>query len=179
MARDLVIGIDSATTATKAIAWDRTGAPVAEGRAAIPLAQLTRAISNKIPKTDGARHLWRCASSRQRSSLRASRAWRSRTSARPSASLASTVSRSVRLSSGSTSGGWTRCARPFGGEGGIRTLGTGYPVRQISNLVPSTTRPPLRVTKPKIYALFAVGATSQVRLEAMSIRPCPRVISTW
>ena len=39
MARELVIGIDSSTTATKAIAWDRTGAPVAEGRAAIPLAQ--------------------------------------------------------------------------------------------------------------------------------------------
>jgi xylulokinase len=39
MPRDLVIGIDSSTTATKAIAWDRTGAPVAEGRAAIPLAQ--------------------------------------------------------------------------------------------------------------------------------------------
>ncbi len=37
--RELVIGIDSSTTATKAIAWDRTGAPVAEGRAAIPLAQ--------------------------------------------------------------------------------------------------------------------------------------------
>jgi sugar (pentulose or hexulose) kinase len=36
---DLVIGIDSSTTATKAIAWDRTGAPVAEGRAAIPLSQ--------------------------------------------------------------------------------------------------------------------------------------------
>ena len=36
-------------------------------------------------------------------------------------------------------------ARLCGGEGGIRTLGTGYPVRQISNLVPSTTRPPLRV----------------------------------
>src|SRR5208337_2916610 len=34
--------------------------------------------------------------------------------------------------------------RLCGGEGGIRTLGTGYPVRQISNLVPSTTRPPLR-----------------------------------
>jgi hypothetical protein len=48
-----------------------------------------------------------------------------------------------------------------GGEGGIRTLGTGYPVRQISNLVPSTTRPPLRVTKPMIYALSAVGATSR------------------
>ena len=39
MQRDLVIGIDSSTTATKAIAWDRTGSPVAEGRAAIPLAQ--------------------------------------------------------------------------------------------------------------------------------------------
>jgi sugar (pentulose or hexulose) kinase len=39
MPRELVIGIDSSTTATKAIAWDRTGAPVAEGRAAIPLAQ--------------------------------------------------------------------------------------------------------------------------------------------
>ena len=39
MPRDLVIGIDSSTTATKAIAWDSTGAPVAEGRAAIPLAQ--------------------------------------------------------------------------------------------------------------------------------------------
>jgi sugar (pentulose or hexulose) kinase len=37
--RDLVIGIDSSTTATKAIAWDRTGAPIAEGRAAIPLEQ--------------------------------------------------------------------------------------------------------------------------------------------
>jgi len=39
MQRDLVIGIDSSTTATKAIAWDRTGAPVADGRAAIPLAK--------------------------------------------------------------------------------------------------------------------------------------------
>ena len=37
--------------------------------------------------------------------------------------------------------------RLCGGEGGIRTLGTGYPVRQISNLVPSTTRPPLRTSK--------------------------------
>ena len=36
--------------------------------------------------------------------------------------------------------------RLCGGEGGIRTLGTGYPVRQISNLVPSTTRPPLRAS---------------------------------
>jgi xylulokinase len=38
MARDLVIGIDSSTTATKAIAWDRHGRAVAEGRASIPLA---------------------------------------------------------------------------------------------------------------------------------------------
>ncbi len=36
--RDLVVGIDSSTSATKAIAWDRTGRAVAEGRAAIPLA---------------------------------------------------------------------------------------------------------------------------------------------
>ncbi len=34
---DLVIGIDSSTTATKAIAWDRRGRAVAEGRSAIPL----------------------------------------------------------------------------------------------------------------------------------------------
>jgi xylulokinase len=38
MKKDLVIGIDSSTTATKAIAWDATGRPVAEGRAPIPLA---------------------------------------------------------------------------------------------------------------------------------------------
>src|SRR5215469_2066413 len=36
-------------------------------------------------------------------------------------------------------------ALQFGGEGGIRTLGPSYPGRQISNLVPSTTRPPLRI----------------------------------
>ena len=33
MAADLVIGLDSSTTACKAIAWDRFGRPVAEGRA--------------------------------------------------------------------------------------------------------------------------------------------------
>src|SRR5574343_1906144 len=33
---------------------------------------------------------------------------------------------------------------PFGGVGGIRTLGTGEPVRRISNPVHSTTLPPLR-----------------------------------
>ena len=34
---DLVIGIDSSTSATKAIAWDRAGRAVAEGRAPIPM----------------------------------------------------------------------------------------------------------------------------------------------
>ncbi len=38
MDQDLVIGIDSSTTATKATAWDRAGTLVAEGRCAIPLA---------------------------------------------------------------------------------------------------------------------------------------------
>jgi sugar (pentulose or hexulose) kinase len=33
----LVVGIDSSTTATKAIAWDREGRMVAEGRASVPL----------------------------------------------------------------------------------------------------------------------------------------------
>jgi len=37
MPRDLVIGIDSSTSATKAIAWDRQGRVVAEGRASIAL----------------------------------------------------------------------------------------------------------------------------------------------
>ncbi len=37
MRGDLVIGIDSSTTATKAIAFDRNGRTVAEGRAAVPL----------------------------------------------------------------------------------------------------------------------------------------------
>ena len=37
MRGDLVIGIDSSTTATKAIAFDRGGRTVAEGRAAVPL----------------------------------------------------------------------------------------------------------------------------------------------
>ena len=37
MDRDLVIGIDASTTATKAIAWDRDGTLVAEGRAPVAL----------------------------------------------------------------------------------------------------------------------------------------------
>ena len=39
---DLVLGIDSSTTATKAIAWDRSGRSVAEGRATLPLHDLGR-----------------------------------------------------------------------------------------------------------------------------------------
>ena len=39
MTGPLVIGIDSSTTACKAIAWDRAGRAVAEGRAAYPLLQ--------------------------------------------------------------------------------------------------------------------------------------------
>ena len=37
MKTDLVIGLDSSTTATKAIAWDKRGRAVAEGRAAIAI----------------------------------------------------------------------------------------------------------------------------------------------
>jgi sugar (pentulose or hexulose) kinase len=37
MKSDLVIGLDSSTTTTKAIAWDRRGHVVAEGRAGVPL----------------------------------------------------------------------------------------------------------------------------------------------
>lgn len=39
---DLVLGIDSSTTSTKAIAWDSTGTAVAEGRAVLPLRDLGR-----------------------------------------------------------------------------------------------------------------------------------------
>jgi xylulokinase len=38
MDKDLVIGLDSSTSATKAIAWTREGLPIAEGRSPIPLA---------------------------------------------------------------------------------------------------------------------------------------------
>src|SRR3982750_2677227 len=37
MQQDLVIGIDSSTSATKAIAWDRSGKAQAEGRAPISM----------------------------------------------------------------------------------------------------------------------------------------------
>lgn len=35
--RDIVIGVDSSTTATKAVAWDAQGSFVAEGRSAVPM----------------------------------------------------------------------------------------------------------------------------------------------
>ena len=38
--KDLVIGIDSSTTATKAIAWNRDGSVAGIGRCPIPLASL-------------------------------------------------------------------------------------------------------------------------------------------
>ena len=38
MDKDLVIGLDSSTSATKAIAWTPEGRPIAEGRSPIPLA---------------------------------------------------------------------------------------------------------------------------------------------
>lgn len=38
MDKDLVIGLDSSTSATKTIAWTREGAPVAEGRSSVPMA---------------------------------------------------------------------------------------------------------------------------------------------
>lgn len=39
MTRDLVIGIDSSTTASKAVVWDRNGRAVAEGRATFELSE--------------------------------------------------------------------------------------------------------------------------------------------
>ncbi|HEX9018835.1 MAG TPA: hypothetical protein VF806_06595, partial [Anaerolineaceae bacterium] len=35
--RDLLIGLDSSTTACKAVVWDCTGALVAEGRSPLPM----------------------------------------------------------------------------------------------------------------------------------------------
>ncbi len=37
MTADLVIGIDCSTTASKTVAWDRMGRPIAEGRAALDI----------------------------------------------------------------------------------------------------------------------------------------------
>ena len=52
---DLVLGIDSSTTATKAIAWDRGGRAVAEGRAAVPMRDLAAAGWSRASTTGGTR----------------------------------------------------------------------------------------------------------------------------
>ena len=38
-----------------------------------------------------------------------------------------------------------------GGEGGIRTLGTGYPAQQISSMPPSATRSSLQTLQTNLY----------------------------
>jgi sugar (pentulose or hexulose) kinase len=84
MKQDLVIGIDSSTTATKAIAFDERGRAVAEGRAAIPLSNprpgwfeqevadwtgaLTRSLKQLTKKID-ARRIAGLAISNQRESF--------------------------------------------------------------------------------------------------------------
>ncbi len=45
----------------------------------------------------------------------------------------------------------------LGGVGGIRTLGTGEPVRRISNPVHSTTLPPLRSVEDRILSEAVQG----------------------
>ncbi|MEM9710050.1 MAG: FGGY-family carbohydrate kinase [Pseudomonadota bacterium] len=49
MEQDLVIGIDSSTSATKATAWDKSGALVAEGREAIPMSNPTPGTFEQDP----------------------------------------------------------------------------------------------------------------------------------
>ncbi|MER9643255.1 xylulose kinase [Mesorhizobium sp. M7A.F.Ca.US.011.01.1.1] len=49
MVPDLVIGIDSSTSATKAIAWDRNGRAVAEGRASIATSNPRRGYFEQDP----------------------------------------------------------------------------------------------------------------------------------
>lgn len=49
MHKDLVIGIDSSTTATKATAWTKSGMLVAEGREAIPIANPTPGAFEQDP----------------------------------------------------------------------------------------------------------------------------------
>ncbi|HYZ34970.1 MAG TPA: FGGY family carbohydrate kinase, partial [Crenalkalicoccus sp.] len=54
---DLVIGLDSSTTSTKAIAWDRQGRPVAEGRAPVPMSSPGPGAYEQAPE-----EWWRAAS---------------------------------------------------------------------------------------------------------------------
>src|SRR5437763_629312 len=50
MPGDLVIGIDASTTATKAIAWDRNGRALAEGRSPIPISNPTPGLWEQDPQ---------------------------------------------------------------------------------------------------------------------------------
>ena len=50
--KDLVVGIDSSTQSTKAIAWTKTGEFVAEGRCPIDLLNPVLANSNSFDKND-------------------------------------------------------------------------------------------------------------------------------
>ena len=58
---------------------------------------------------------------------------------------------------------FTGCAQAFalylGGEDGIRTRGTGYPVRQFSKLVVSATHPPLRAMSTDCSGVSSNWAT--------------------
>jgi xylulokinase len=45
---DVVLGVDCSTTASKAIAWDRTGAPAGEGRASLTEIRPSAAISEQV-----------------------------------------------------------------------------------------------------------------------------------
>ena len=47
---DPVVGLDSSSTATKAIAWDARGRLVAEGRAPVPMANPAPAAFEQAPE---------------------------------------------------------------------------------------------------------------------------------
>lgn len=49
MGKDLVVGIDSSTSATKAIAWNREGEAVAEGRLPVPLSNPSPGLFEQDP----------------------------------------------------------------------------------------------------------------------------------
>lgn len=74
-AQDLVIGIDSSTTATKAIAWNSEGYPVAEGRSSIPMANPKPNWYEQNPEDwwtgvcEALRQLWQTVSPRRVAAL--------------------------------------------------------------------------------------------------------------
>ncbi len=56
-----------------------------------------------------------------------------------------------------------------GGEGGIRTLGTGYPVRQISNLVPSTLGHLSAIAKAQFMPIVSTVGSRRVGLKQIGV----------